>query len=289
MENNILKSIARKGKTEAKVLYCRVKKGKTPIKRLKFVVHLADHCNLNCQCCDHFSPIAQEKLTDLETFKRDIKRLSELCKGECDLIDFEGGEPLLHPDAIQFAIYARKNFPKGSLRFYTNGLLLPKQPESFWKACREYGIEIEVTKYPIPFDYETVSKKAQELGVRLFYCNNAETQKTSYLIPLDIYGSQSPVKSYCKCFHANSCIMLKNGRLYPCTVAPNIEHFNKYFHKDLVLSEADSIDIYKAKSFEEIAKFLAKPIPFCRYCNVSGREFGLKWGQSKRKITEWVK
>lgn len=22
-------------------------------------VNLADHCNLNCQCCDHFSPIAK--------------------------------------------------------------------------------------------------------------------------------------------------------------------------------------------------------------------------------------
>ena len=29
-------------------------------------VNLADHCNLNCQCCDHFSPIAKKTFLDFE-------------------------------------------------------------------------------------------------------------------------------------------------------------------------------------------------------------------------------
>lgn len=83
--------------------------------------------------------------------------------------------------------------------------------------------------------------------------------------------------------------MLKEGRLYTCTVAPNIEHFNRYFNKNLYLSDRDSIDIYKAETIGEITDFLAKPIPFCRYCNVAGREYGLEWEQSKKNISEWVK
>ena len=289
MKNGKLKKSVKKVKMEVKGLYYRAKKGKTPMKYLHFTYHLADHCNLNCQCCDHFSPLAEKKLADFESFKKDIQRLGTLCRGECYKINLQGGEPLLHPDAIQFAICARENFPKGMICFQTNGLLLPEQPETFWKACKEYNIEIQVTKYPVAFDYEIVSKKAEACGVQFSYYNDAKIEKTSYLIPLDLQGKQSPLKSYCKCFHAISCIMLKNGRLYPCTIAPNIEHFNKYFHQNLILSDADSIDIYKAKSFEEIAEFLAKPIPFCRYCNVTEREYDLKWEQSKRKITEWVK
>lgn len=96
-------------------------------------------------------------------------------------------------------------------------------------------------------------------------------------------------KGRAKCSHANNCIMLKDGWLYTCTVAPNIEHFNRKFGQTLYLSEKDSIDIYKAESIDEITKFLASPIPFCRYCNVNGREYDLEWGQSTKSISEWVK
>ena len=36
-------------------------------------VNLADHCNLNCQCCDHFSPIASETFLDFDQYVCDIK------------------------------------------------------------------------------------------------------------------------------------------------------------------------------------------------------------------------
>ena len=56
----------------------------------------------------------------------------------------------------------------------------------------------------------------------------------------------------------------------------------------MVLEEADYIDIYKAKSIQEILAFLAKPIPFCKYCNVKGRTFGHERGISKKEIEEWT-
>lgn len=289
MKNGTFKQMYQKAKLVIKGTYFRLRKGKTPIKELKFVYHLADHCNLNCKCCDHFSPIAEKKLADIDSFKNDIRCLANLCGGVCNYISLQGGEPLLHPNAIDFAVAARKAFKKGRIKFTTNGLLLAKQPDLFWQTCAKYDIEFEVTKYPIPFDYGEIQKRAEEFGVHFYIYNDNETVKTTYLMPLDVSGKQPFLKNYCKCMHANTCILLKNGRLYTCTVAPNIEHFNNYFHQNLSLSEADSINIYKAKSFEEIADFLAKPIPFCRYCNVNGREYGLKWGQSSKDISEWVK
>ena len=46
-------------------------------------------------------------------------------------------------------------------------------------------------------------------------------------------GQCDPRRSFYKCFLANECIMLKDGKLYTCTLIPNIEHFNKHFKKKL--------------------------------------------------------
>jgi hypothetical protein len=43
--------------------------------------HLAEHCNLNCAGCDHFSPLAAEEYASLETVKKDMARLAELTGG----------------------------------------------------------------------------------------------------------------------------------------------------------------------------------------------------------------
>ena len=36
--------------------------------------HLADHCNLNCAGCMHFSPYADHRLADIESVRRDFVR-----------------------------------------------------------------------------------------------------------------------------------------------------------------------------------------------------------------------
>ena len=53
------------------------------------------------------------------------------------------------------------------------------------------------------------------------------------------------------------------------------------------ISENDSINIYKCKK-EDVVKYFENPIPFCRYCNVLGREENQDWEISKRDIREWT-
>ena len=38
----------------------------------------------------------------------------------------------------------------------------------------------------------------------------------------------------------------------------------------------------------KILEFLAKPIPFCRYCMVDKVKRGLLWETSKKDIKEWT-
>ena len=254
-----------------------------------FVVDITHHCNLNCKGCDHFSPLAEPAFYDLEQYKKDIACLSKLTSGNIDRVGIMGGEPLLNPDVLEYLKTTRQYFPETKIRLVTNGILLSKQSEEFWLTLKELNIFIEYTKYDLKLDYDYIDSVIKKYGVPIdVYGYDQNIVKTSYKIPLDLKGNQDPILNFFKCSHANECITLKNGRIYTCTVAPNIEHFNKHFGYNIPLTERDGIDIYKAKSVEEILEFISKPIPFCKYCNVNGRTFGHKWEISKKDVNEWT-
>ena len=253
-------------------------------------VDISKHCNLNCRGCDHFSPLASPGFYDLNQYTSDIKRLAELAgENYIDRIGIMGGEPLLNPDVLKYLEVTRECCPKTKIRLVTNGILLTQQDENFWLTLKRLNIFVEYTKYDINLDYEKLDSIIAKYEVPIdVYGYNKNAVKKSYKIPLDLQGNQNIVDNFLNCFHANHCIALKDGRLYTCTVAPSIENFNKYFGYDLPLTDRDGIDIHKAQSMQEILEFLAKPIPFCKYCNVNGRSFGHDWGISKKEISEWI-
>jgi MoaA/NifB/PqqE/SkfB family radical SAM enzyme len=256
-------------------------------KILSFEVHIADHCNLNCKGCDHFSPIADEKYLDIDIFNRDCKRIATLTKNKVHLIKLLGGEPLLHPQLIDFLDITRKYFPNSHIIILTNGILLLKQSNEFWETCKKNNISIHISKYPIKIDHRAIELLAKTHDIVLEYAGGQV--KEMWRIPFDINGTQDIKFNVKECFRFNKCIFLQDGKLYTCPMIPCIKHFNKYFNQNLEVTEDDYIDIYKARSIDEILTFLCKPVPFCRYCNfkeaVTG---GITWSISKKDISEWV-
>ena len=258
----------------------------TPMPLLHFSIHLTEHCNLNCRGCSNFCNLHPEpELLPLEEFERDFRRLSELFHGEAEYIHLMGGEPLLHPRITEMFPIARACFPQADLKILTNGILLPEMPDSFWKACRESDIMITPSQFPLKIDYPEIQRKAERFGVRcLLVWEKSEFRKDV----LDLDGFHDPVTNFLKCTHPNNCVFFSHGRFCTCNIPLNIESFNRYFHRNLRLSEQDYIDIYKAQSGREILEFLARPIPFCRYCALEKNQYGLPWKVSKREITEWT-
>lgn len=254
-----------------------------------FVLNILDHCNLRCKGCDHFAAIAEKRFVALEDIEKDLARMSELLDGQLIRMGIMGGEPLLHPDLLKILEVARKYFPNTLLQLVTNGLLLMQQPEKFWLTCKENNIVIVNTKYPIDLDYDGMIARAEQYGVTFeHYGNTGEVQKTSYKIPLDLAGRQNARSNFMECFHANALPLLMEGKFYPCTVAPNVRHFNKKFGTDIQLNKEDYLDIYKVTNKYEILEFLSKPKPFCRFCDVKHRIHGLEWERSKQEKEEWV-
>lgn len=263
----------------------------SPQKRLSYLVlNILDHCNLNCKGCDHFSPIAKERFCNTETVIRDLYRLSDIMKSGIERIGIMGGEPLLHPGLIEIVYNARKAFRDSRIQVDTNGILLEEMPDEFWTCLRDNDVEIVQTKYPIKLNFEKIETICKDKGVQhLYYGNTEDVVKTSYKIPFDIKGEQDINNSFSKCFHANYCVTLMDGKIYPCTVAPNAHIFNEKYKEKLEITQEDYIDIYNENINEKrILDFISTPIPFCRFCDVDSRTFLHEWSTSKGEKTEWM-
>ncbi|MDR2097855.1 MAG: hypothetical protein LBP37_04975 [Spirochaetaceae bacterium] len=168
-------------------------------------------------------------------------------------------------------------------------MLLPQKTESFWLNCKKNKVEISITKYPINTDYEAIGKTAIKYGVKLSYMGETNLiTKTTNFMPFDLSGKQNIKKSFRLCFYSNNCTVLSNGRLYTCCVIPPVHIFNKYFNQNLIVEDADSIDIYAAENMEQIFDFLRKPVPFCRYCNWEKSQTQIPWHVSGKQISEWT-
>lgn len=256
-------------------------------KKLRFEVHLTDHCNLNCFGCFHFSPLASEWFLSLDDYRKDCQRLSELSDGFIEKIELLGGEPLLHPEISNVCIITRNAFPIGNINILTNALLIKKMDELFWEALRANNIGIVITRYPLNLDYNEIKSFIENHGICIEFRGDTN-EKTQTKIPLDLNGKQNIQDTFHRCHRPNRCIQLRDGKLWTCVIPPYIKYFNNYFGKNFEICEDDYIDIYKVNSIQKIYKFLVKPIPFCRYCKNEQTVRGINWSRSKKNIIEWL-
>ena len=279
------------GKTDRKLhaLQESMRRTMPQLRLARFELNILDHCNLRCKGCDHFAAIARERFVSVDNITSDLARMSEVFDGDVGRIEVLGGEPLLHPQLGQILTETRKCFPQTLIQLVTNGILLLQQEQAFWDTCRENRVVIIVTKYPIDVDYGAIVEMAKNKNVVVeYYGDTGTNKKTSWKVPLDLSGSQDPRRSFINCSFANNNVMLMEGRIYTCTVAPNIHIFNEVYGTAIPVTDADYVDIYKAGGRSEILDFLSKPKPLCGYCCVGRRSYGLRWERSSREMSEWT-
>ena len=268
-----------------------------PIEEMTFEVSLADHCNLSCKMCDHYSQLSPEWFVDMDTFERDMVQMGKLFNHTVGAITLVGGEPALHKDIIKCMEITRREFPDAELIILTNGLLLLGLENSphgnFWEACKRLNFYITITVYPINFDYTQLEKKAEEYGVILAMSSNIhadELTKATKIMDkhaMDL-SRNAEVTGFVSCAYFNKFNVLREGRFYMCPVEAHINIFNDHFKQNLPLEEADSLDIHRAKSWEELSEFAAKRIPFCGHCDLRNWRQHSQWKASTKEISEYV-
>lgn len=264
---------------------------------LAFEISLADHCNLSCQMCDHFSQLSDPWFVDLEQFDRDIRQMGKIFEHRIGYITLLGGEPTLHEQLIDCIKIVRREFPDSELIILTNGVKLLELEHgrngNLWQVCKEYDVHITVTVYPIKLDYEAIEAKAREYGISLAMSSNIHANELTKLVKIsdkhtmDLAGKVD--KFYCvNCLYFNKFNVLKDGRLYMCPIAAHSNIFNHSFGTDLKLREEDSLNIYRVKSWREIAEFSSNYVPFCSYCDLKHWGHHSQWKASTKKIEEYV-
>ncbi|WP_020003378.1 radical SAM protein [Brachyspira innocens] len=269
-------------------LYAKIRK-LTPQGYIDFIdIDIVRHCNLNCYSCNHFSQLAKQEYYNIEIFENDIKRLYELSNGLIKKFHILGGEPLLNKNCKDYFYLVRKYFKNSSIWLITNGILLPKQDESFWLSCQENNVEIHPTKYPIKIDWDNIKRICSNYNVILSFFNDENVLKESVKTILNLDGTSNIFDNFTNCYLANNCLNLSDGKLFTCGLPANINAFNSYFSMNIKVTEHDYIDIYKAKDYNEILQFLAKPMPFCRYCDITKWHGIGRWETSKRNIEEYI-
>lgn len=220
-------------------------------------VHLADHCNLNCKGCAHFSNLVKKEcFADISVFRRDVERLSELFDNIREFF-FLGGEPLLNPDVKEFLLVFREAFPYSCINLVSNGLLILRMEEDLIRVMRETGCKLNISNYDC-LDSDRIIKFLNENNLS-YDLRNGKGVFTKYLNSEG--DGDEEVFRHCG---RKWCTFLRDGRIAACSQPFTIRYFNQYFDKHF--SEEGSMSLYDDIDGKEILRRLQQPMGACRYC-----------------------
>ena len=249
-------------------------------------ISLCYHCNLNCAYCMHCCAIAPVYYMPLNIFEKDIARMSKITNGKIRNIMLLGGEPLLNKNIKEYMKITRQYFCNSEIIIFTNGLILNSMPDSFWKTCKKYNIEIWHTNYPLCKKNPNL-EKAYQKSLKYKIKVSSYIRYTFGLMGLSKKNNNDKCKTYEKCSFKTKSTIVDNGILYPCPVIFSVKLFlnNKFKDFALPVDKNDLLDIYKLNSIADLNNFLKTPKEFCKYCNYGSKQ--AIWRPSERKISEW--
>ena len=234
------------------------------IQRLAFEYNLADHCNLTCHRCDHASPLLPEKLASIEQFTADLCALGQVY--HADELRIVGGEPLLHPRAIEFLEVARACGIADRIVLTTNGLLLHKAAPRLFELLDE----IRLSVYPrvkLPLTLERYAEIARAHGALLTPVVQDRFSHTLLNQRIEDSDLVRSIYRSCKMTGHWSCHCVYEGRYYKCPVAALMEP--RLARLGIVLDSAgDGVPIHAPNLRVRLARYLRddRPLASCSFC-----------------------
>ncbi|PNG23727.1 radical SAM protein [Streptomyces cahuitamycinicus] len=228
--------------------------------------NLTEHCNLRCTHCDHASSILPPGFADLASFTRDIEVLSTaLQAGE---IKFVGGEPLLHPQLVDFLKIAKELQIAKRIILVTNGVLLHKAPTELWELIDGMWISV----YPnikYRFDWESIQHLADEHQIFVWRKETPEFAERSLIEEIRSKELVEMVFQNCNLAHLESCHTVYEGRYYMCAPSVWMEPRLALHGTAFKNRESDSVAIHgNPNLYEDLDNLIRRqePLEACRYC-----------------------
>ncbi len=255
-------------------------------------VTVVEHCNLTCRACSHLSPILPKFLANPAAVQQDLKALAKVYHaGSVRLL---GGEPLLHPHVNKLLIILRESDVADTVGIETNGLLLGRMTEEFWRLIDQ----ILVTTYPGRELAADLVEHCRTLAKR----HAVDFQMTLSSIFRESYAALGTsrhelvqrIYNTCSIVHEWRCHTLADGFFYKCPLG-------YYIPKGLGSDEdrastADGIKLSDSVDLRDrLLSYLQSAIPLlsCRRClGTVGKNFPFEelprksWAQAQHHTVE---
>lgn len=247
---------------------------------------MVDSCNLKCAACSHYSSLLGDKTyPSLEHIVTDLSFLKSKVGDNLHCLRMLGGEPLIHPQICDCLREIRCIFQKAELVLVTNGMLLSKMPDEFYKLCLDSNISVKITDYGI-IDLKKVISELRERGISASYYKSSKQWHYQH-----IRTTEGEIDCLGKCIYKNICNNYRDGKIFLCPHIAYIDIFNEYFNKGIKLDDSDYIDLNEIGDFSELMERLVSSKPtFCRrYCNYygNGHPKNGSWKKTEKKIEEF--
>ena len=224
---------------------------------------VANHCNLKCKGCSHYSNLVREpEFADPDRFRKNLARMKELFD-HVEVIRLLGGEPFLNPDLGDFVTAAREAYPDAVLSVVSNGLLIPKNvKDEVLEAIRRNNARIRVSNYPptVKLGGE-IRRRLEESGVR--YSSSRPVTKFQFETGSEAGDGR---KNYNHCALIQDHLLSDDGRMCLCDNPVLYDENRERLKTKREVSEKDWINICRMQDGCEVLRKLHQPVPFCRYC-----------------------
>lgn len=239
-------------------------------------IHVAEHCNLKCFHCCTNSPYNDKRLLTLREVEESCNQLAKYFKA--DVFKLLGGEPLLHPQLTQIIDIAKASGVSDNIRIVTNGLLLHRMGDEFWKKIDQ----LTISNYSsAPLSEKNIGmfwQKARkyEVVLNLKYVD----EFNQILLTKPNTNQQKNQEIYDDCWIRHRCLMVRNGVFFKCARAVYMDIYKKKLNLKRYPSEPssyvieDGIPMNDPDFLHNAQIYLnsKKPLASCRYClGVSGK------------------
>ena len=226
--------------------------------------NLTEHCNLTCYGCGHASPLLPKKFASLEDFSSDFEALSAAFHSvEVRIL---GGEPLLHPQLLDFLAEARRVGVADEVVVYTNGVLLHQAPKEFYRRIDQ----LVISSYPgvhRRLDDGRCADLCRDHGVKLLILGIDKFQNNTVNSRITDQGLVDAI--YRTCNQREDCHTVYEGRFYKCPVgcftAARLALIGEAFEE----GPDDGVSLHRNPDLRaQLEQYLADPNPMaaCSYC-----------------------
>ena len=242
--------------------------------------NLIDGCNLSCKGCTHFANLFSVKeICPLETFKRDMRKISEVA--DLTEIHLIGGEPLLLKNLDDYIEVARHFLPKSRIEVGTNALLIPNTAQKIFDSIRNNNIVLNISGYPPTMKNFDKIKSILDAN-KISYMINRVVKDFS--ANMSTNSNHDPAKSVAAC-SSKLCRFLRDGKIYKCPIDGFSFRLAEKF-KIKNIPAPTYADLF-APNFAFMFYKLNEAVEMCYWCAEQSRQFD--WEQSTNpKLSDWL-